>query len=404
MSGQSPLSMMHDAPQHVQRSRRRAPSPRRHGLRLLLAVIVIAIVAGIVLTWLWYYAASIADRALSGWVDREAALGRVYACASQTIGGFPFSIVTTCDKASATFKSNQPPFDVRAGNVTFSAEIYRPTLLNGEIGGPVTLSDPGQPPVFAANWSRAQIRLLGMPPAEPERATITLREPRFDRAAGPETGTIFRADFARVDGRIIEGTARDHPVIEVTAHFVAAAAPNFHPLLADPLGADLDAVMRGFKDFSPKPWPVLFRDMQAEGGGIEIKSFRIARSDSIVVGTGKLTLNADGRLDGVLNVAVAGVENIVPLLGIDQAIGQGVDKLTGGGGSSEQGLNTLDRLLPGLGGVVREQANAGVVDTIKKMGEPTEIDKKPAIALPLRVNDGVVSVGIIPVGVLPALF
>jgi hypothetical protein len=403
MSGQSPLSMMHEAPQHAQRPRKRAP-PRRHPLRLFLTVLAIAIVVALGWTWGWYYAASIADRALSGWVAREAALGRVYACGSQNIGGFPFSIVTDCNTAAATFNSNQPPFDVRATGVTFSAEVYRPTLLHGEVAGPVTLADPGQPPVFVANWSRAQIRLLGMPPAEPERATITLHQPRFDRVAGPGAGTIFRADLARVDGQIVQGSARDHPVIEVTARFEAAIAPLVHPLLATPLTADIDVVMRGFKDFSPKPWPVLFRDMQAEGGGIEIVSFRIERTDAIVVGTGRLSLNTDGKLDGVLNVAVAGVENIVPLLGIDQMIGQGVDRLTGGSGSSDQGLNTLDRLLPGLGGVVREQTNSSVIDTIKKMGEPTEIDKKPAIALPLRVNDGVVSVGIIPVGVLPALF
>jgi hypothetical protein len=403
MSGQSPLSMMHEAPQHAPRQRKRAPPPRRHPLRLFLAVLAIAIVVALGWTWGWYYAASIADRALSGWIGREAALGRVYACGSQSIGGFPFSIVTTCDTAAATFNSNQPPFDVRATGITFSAEIYRPTLLNGEFSGPVTLADPGQPPVFVANWSRAQIRLLGMPP-EPERATITLQEPRFDRVAGPGTGTIFQADLAKVDGRIVQGSARDHPVIEVTARFEAAIAPLVHPLLAAPLTADIDVVMHGFKDFSPKPWPVLFRDMQAEGGGIEIVSFRIERTDAIVVGTGRLSLNTDGKLDGVLNVAVAGVENIVPLLGIDQMIGQGVDRLTGGSGSSDQGLNTLDRLLPGLGGVVREQTNSSVIDTVKKMGEPTEIDKKPAIALPLRVNDGVVSVGIIPVGVLPPLF
>ena len=67
-------------------------------------------------------------------------------------------------------------------------------------------------------------------------------------------------------------------------------------------------------------------------------------------------------------------------------------------------MNTLDRLLPGLSGVVREQTNSSVIDNIKKMGQPTEIDKKPAIALPLRVADGVIYVGIIPVGVVPALF
>jgi Uncharacterized protein conserved in bacteria (DUF2125) len=94
----------------------------------------------------------------------------------------------------------------------------------------------------------------------------------------------------------------------------------------------------------------------------------------------------------------------VPLLGIDQLIGQGIDRLTGGNGSPEQGLNALDRLLPGLSGVVRDQTNSNLIDNIKKMGQPTEIDKKPAIALPLRVADGVIYLGIIPVGVVPALF
>ena len=400
MSGQSPLSMMRSAPRPP---RLRSPAPRRRRLRLFLTAAAIVVAVAVGLSWVWYYAASIADRALSGWIDREAALGRVYACGSQSTGGFPFYIVTRCDQAAAAFKSNRPPFDVRATGIAFSAEIYRPTLLNGEITGPVTLADPGQPPIFVANWSRAQISLLGLPP-EPERVTITLAAPRLDRVAGPGTGMIFQADRARVDGRIVEGSARHNPVIEVTGQFAAVLAPTVHPLLAAPLQGDVDAVLRGFKDFAPKPWPVLFHDMQASGGGIEIRSFRIERADAIVVGTGKLTVNADGRLDGVLNVAVAGIENIVPLLGIDQLIGQGIDRLTGGAGSPQQGLTALDRLMPGLSGVVRDTTNASLIDNIKKMGEPTEIDKKPAVALPLRVTDGVISVGIIPVFVVPALF
>jgi len=163
-------------------------------------------------------------------------------------------------------------------------------------------------------------------------------------------------------------------------------------------------VMRGFKDFEPKPWSVLFRDMQAAGGGIDIKTLRLARSDAAVLGAGTLTINASGRLEGELRVTVAGVENIVPLLGIDQLIGQGIDRMTGGSGSPAHGLGALDRLLPGLGGVVRESASAGAIETIKRMGEPTKLDGKPAIALPLRVTDGIIYVGIIPVAVVPPLF
>ncbi len=399
MSGQSPLSMMRSAP----RPARRPPAAPRRRLWLVVAPVAIVIAFAVGLSWGWYYAASIADRALSGWVDREAALGRIYRCGSQSIGGFPFRIVSRCDQAAAAFNSNQPPFDVRATAIAFSAALYRPTLLHGEIAGPVTLANPGEPPIFVVNWSRAQIDLLGLPP-DPERVSLRLIKPRLDRVAGPGSGMIFQADRVAVDGRIIEGSARHNPVIEATGHFTAALAPSFHPLLAAPLQGDIDAVLHGFTDFAPKPWPVLFRQMRASGGGIDIKSFRIERSDAVVVGTGTLTVNENGRLDGVLHVAVAGIENIVPLLGIDQLIGQGIDRLTGGAGSPAQGLNALDRLLPGLSGVVRDQTNASLIDSIKKMGEPTEIDKKPAIALPLRVADGVIYVGIIPVWIVPALF
>jgi hypothetical protein len=53
---------------------------------------------------------------------------------------------------------------------------------------------------------------------------------------------------------------------------------------------------------------------------------------------------------------------------------------------------------------VREGASAGLIETIKRMGEPTKLDGKPAIALPLRVTDGIVYVGVIPVALVPALF
>jgi hypothetical protein len=215
---------------------------------------------------------------------------------------------------------------------------------------------------------------------------------------------IFQADRLAVDGRIIAGTARNNPVIEASAKVSAALAPSFHPLLAEPLQGEIDAVMRGFKDFQPKPWPVLFREMQAAGGGIEIKTLHLARTDAALSGSGTFTINAAGRLQGELRVIVAGVENIVPLLGVDQLIGQGIDRLTGGSGSPAQGLGALDRLLPGLGGAVREGASAGLIETIKRMGEPTKLDGKPAVALPLRVADGIVYVGLIPIAAVPALF
>jgi hypothetical protein len=64
----------------------------------------------------------------------------------------------------------------------------------------------------------------------------------------------------------------------------------------------------------------------------------------------------------------------------------------------------LDQLMPGLGGAIRSTANASIIDNLNKMGQPTEIDKKPAIMLPLRFSDGSAYLGMIPLGEVPPLF
>jgi hypothetical protein len=116
-----------------------------------------------------------------------------------------------------------------------------------------------------------------------------------------------------------------------------------------------------------------------------------------VVGAGTLSLNAEGKLDGVVRVAVVGIEHIVPLLGIDRMIGQGIDQWSGGS-------NTLDRLVPGLSKTIAQTANATVIENLKKMGEQTTIDNRPAILLPLRFVNGTVYLGMLRIGDMPAVF
>jgi hypothetical protein len=392
MPGESPISMMRPPPQRV----RKLPAGRARRRRWpILAPAAIVVVLAVGWVWLWYYAASVADRTLSGWVEREAAAGRIYSCGSQSIGGFPFRIQARCATVAAEIKNYQPPFAVQAQAVTFAAEVFYPTRLVGDITGPLTLADFGQPPHLAADWMRARVVVRGVPP-DPEAVSIDLEAPHVDRIGG-RGDAMFKAKRADLQTRIAAGSPRDHPVIEVTLHLSGATAPTFHPLLAEPIEAELDAVIRGFKDLSPKPWADRFREMQAAGGGIEIKSLRIAQTNAIVVGAGTLSVNAHGKLDGLVRVAIAGVEHIVPLLGIDRMIGQGIDQLSGGDGA-------LDRLIPGLSGALRQTASASMIENFKKMGEPTTIENRPATILPLRFSDGAIYLGMLRVGEAPPLF
>ena len=407
MAGESPLSMMQmdrRAPRRTGASAADAHRRPRRGLWAVLGpVAVIVVLAG---GWsaLWYYAANVADRTLAGWVAREAAGGRIYTCGSEGISGFPFSIKTHCTQAAATLNTMQPPVAVAAKDITFTAQVFHPTRLVGDITGPLTVAAPGQPPSLVANWSSALISVSGLPP-EPDSLSISVAQPHLDRGAGTGAATLFAADDTDFQARIIEGSADNHPVIDAVLHVVSATAPTVHSALAKPLRGDIEVVVRGFNDLAPKPFAQRLRELQASGGSIAIKSLRIERSDATVVGNGTLTVKPDGKLDGVVTVAISGIESIVPELGLDKMIGQGIDKLAGLSGQSGQGgLAALDRLMPGLSGVVSAGANASVIDDLKKMGQPTEIDGKPATALPLRFADGAVYLGMIRVGEVPALF
>lgn len=391
MPGESPLSMMRP-PQ--QRSRRPDPVGAQRRRRWPFVAAFAALIALAALwTGLWYISASMADHALIGWVEREAAAGRVYACAAQSIGGFPLSIHANCADATAEIRNSAPPYAVAAKEINFVAEVYNPTRLIGDLTGPLTLAPLGQSPSLTANWTRARIIVSGVPP-NPDEVSIELGAPHVDRINGD---TMFKAKHADLRGRITAGSPQDHPVIEMTLHLSEAAAPTFNTLLAEPTEAEVDAIVRGFSDLSPKPWAERFREMQAAGGGIDIKSLHIVQADAIIVGNGTLSIGTNGKLNGLIRVAIAGLEHLVPRIGIDRMIGQGLDQLSGGNGG-------LDRLVPGLGETLRATANATVIDNLKKMGQPTSIGNQPAIVLPLRFTDGAIYLGMLRLGEAPPLF
>ena len=109
-----------------------------------LVLIVLLIVFGGLWAGGWYYGAGVAARTIDGWKAREAKAGRVYTCASQTIGGFPFGIDIHCADPGADFRSNRPPVVLRAKDMLVTAHLWQPTVLTTDFIGPLTIADPGQ--------------------------------------------------------------------------------------------------------------------------------------------------------------------------------------------------------------------------------------------------------------------
>ena len=358
-------------------------SARRRSWRYIgTLVLFVGLIGG--WSWLWYDTAGRAEIAIEGWRAREAKAGRLYTCGSQSIGGYPFRIEVDCDKASALFRSNQAPVEIKTSGILIAAQIYQPDLLISEFHGPLTIAEPGQAPNIVVNWKLAQSSVRGTPVA-PERVSLVFDKPVVDRMTGGVEQKLLQARHIEIHGRIAEGSAANRPVVEIALRFDQASAPGLHPAAVKPVDADIIAVLRGLNDFSPKPWPQRFREMQAAGGRIDISQARVQQGETIAIGGGSLSLNADGRLEGQLRVTIAGLEPFLTAIGAQQMVQTSptMDRLSG----------ALDRLAPGLGNVARQQIGANISTGINMIGEQTTLEGKRAVTLPLRFDDGVVLLG-----------
>jgi hypothetical protein len=392
-------------------------APRRRPLWRLFIMPVLLLIAAAAWSVFWFYAASQAEVTADAWRAREAKSGRVYDCAERSVAGFPFRLEVRCDGASVSLQSQtaeqaatQAAITAKLGEILVVAQVYDPKLLIAEFTAPATISERGQPPSMVVNWSKARSSVVGLP-AVPQRISLVFDDASIDRINGPVQAPLARAKHIELHGRFVEGSPVDHPVIETVLQIAAGSVQGLHPLLAEPFDAEVRTMLSGLKDFSPKPWPVRFREIQAAGGHVEIVQSRVQQGDLIAVAAGPLGLGADGRLDGELQMTVAGIEKVIPALGIEKMLDEGVPQATldrVAPGVKTQDVNNLlgalDRAIPGLGKVVKQNANVGVAAGINALGKETVLEGKKARAFPLRFVDGAVFLGPLKVGQIPPLF
>ena len=256
-------------------------APRRRPLWRLFFMPVLLLIAAAAWSAFWFYAASEVDVKADAWRAQEAKSGRVYDCARRSVAGFPFRLEVRCDGASVSLMSQtagqaatQTPITAKLGEILVVAQVYDPKLLIAEFTAPATISDRGGQPSMSVNWRTARSSVVGLP-AVPQRASIVFDDPTIDRVNGSVQTPLARAKHVELHGRLAEGSPADHPVIETVLQIEGGSVQEVHPLLAQPFDADVRTLLSGLKDFSPKPWPERFRELQAAGGHVEIVQSRI---------------------------------------------------------------------------------------------------------------------------------
>jgi hypothetical protein len=390
-------------------------APRRRPLWRLFFMPVLLLIAATAWSAFWFYSASKVDETADAWRAREARSGRIYDCASRSVAGYPFRLEVRCDGASVALVSQtagqaatQTPITAKLGEILVVSQIYDPKLLIAEFTAPATIAGPGQPSMIA-NWSKARSSVAGLP-GVPQRVSLVFDDPALDRTDVSPQMPLARAKHIEMHGRLVDGSAVDHPNIETVLRIAQGSVQELHPL-AEPFDADVRTILTGLKDFSPKPWPQRFREIQAAGGHVEIVQSRVQQGELIAVASGSLGLNAEGRLDGELQMTVAGLDKVIAALGFEKILDEGVpqatlDRVAPGVKTADVNnlLGALDRAIPGLGKVVKQNANVAAAAGINALGKDAMLEGKKARAFPLRFVDGAMFLGPLKVAQTPPLF
>lgn len=372
------------------------PSSRRRPWVVALPLLVV-VVLFVAWSGFWLYAENKAAATLEAWRAREAQAGRSYRCGNQTIGGYPFRFEVICKNIEVNVASMKPSLSLSGSGLHVAAQVYDPTLLIGELHSPVTVRAAGEPPV-RVTWTLAQMSLRGRP-AKPERASLVLDGARIDELAGANALTLLDAKHLEGHVRIDPRSSASEPLIDLAIELDNAQAPTLQPPPAMPFDFSAVGVLHGLNDLRPVPIAARLKQLQAAGGKLEVTRARVHQGDVTAVAAGTLGLTESGRLNGELMMTVAGIDHLLPALGIDpQAIANDDNNRIGAA------LGKLDRIVPGLGRFARANAGAGLAAGIALLGKPAELEGHKAVTLPLRFADGIVYLGPLRVGIVKPLF
>jgi hypothetical protein len=382
---------------------------------LIVVPTAILVLFGLIWSAFWYWSTTAAEATMTAWRAREADGGRIYGCATTNFGGYPFRIEVECAEPSVDDRATA--LSIRARNLAAVAQVWDPTLVIGEVVGPLTVAPLGGSPTATIDWTLAQASLRGMPGA-PERLSIVIDKPNL--ATAPSGRALAIAEHLEFHARFAPNSTPGHPVLDLavdlrnaTAPALASALGTFGPLVSASSNVSVVAVLHGMSDLTPKPLEQRLREIQAAGGLLEITDARLQQGELIATATGALSLSARGTLAGDVRLTVVNFAKIIPLLGLDRTVAQAM---------RPEALNrfapTLDRLMPGLGNLVRSHDNGGgnapgagakpdinmAVGAAVLGGRQAELEGQPAVTLNLRFDDGVAFLGPLRLGQLPPLY
>lgn len=325
------------------------------------------ILLGIIWSGVWYYAAGRAQSEIDNWIAAEAGQGRKWSCADRQIGGYPFRFELMCASPSLTLDGPMPvTWTARGAHAV--AQVWNPRHIIAEFQGPATVTEAGTDLNLEANWTLMQVSGTGSA-KQLERSALSAN----DYVLKQGTTTLFSAKH-------LELHMRQHPGAQApgTLDIAMGVSGATGALLGTsngaalpPVDSELQVTVSGMPEFRTMSVEERLAQWQANGGRIKIDQARLSAGGGVITATGEVGLDAQRRPDGMVTLAVANADKLIPAL-------------------------TAAGMMPPF--------LANLAPLISAAGMPTQIDGQNASSFPFMFSNGRVALGILPIGKIGPLF
>ncbi|QLP96946.1 MAG: DUF2125 domain-containing protein [Rhodoblastus sp.] len=300
-----------------------------------LIVALFLIVAAALGWWaFWGWATRRAEAEPIAFIAQETGRGRVWACGSRRMQGFPKDFELVCDDPSVTIAQiSGPPAVWRLKGVVATTQATRATSARVLLVGPATLTHGDLPPV-KVDWSFLEIGLQGLP--NPTRVSVWRTGPRLEAAGAPPLAAESvkaSIDLASTPSVALPaGGARLGLSINALAFAPLAELIKTPTLNLETHGDLAQAAALA----APGGTPARLESWRVAGGRLDIRKIHVWSSQAggpTIKGEARLGLDEAHRLAGEANLSAKGLDEIARAFGLNldaAAVGGLLGGLLGG--------------------------------------------------------------------------
>jgi hypothetical protein len=349
----------------------------RYRIFLPTAILFLALVG---LGGVWAFLAWRTGQEIDAWLQREASLGRTWACPDRSIGGFPFRIEIICANPTFTGVAEGRQVRGRLARIHTVTQIYNPSHMIVEAEGPLVVEADGGDRL-EAEWLLGRASIIGKPGAGLERLSTEFTEPRVSVTSGRLGSTALAASLADFHIRRTPNRAPEDGAYDVASRITKATVPPLDAWLGGQATteADIVATITKAEPLSGRGLPVELERWRTAGGRMQVSTVSLSHGARRLDAAGSVGLDELHRPQGRLDVTISGFDDLLARFGIsgrNAAIGGLIAGVLGGKAAAATNGDAAQGATPAAKGVV----------------------------LPLRLDQGRVFLGPIPVAQLLPLY